>query len=97
MAAYLMFGEYSSASIQRISAKRTRQALNLIAKCQGRVLSMYALMGQTDLVLIVEFPGNREALKASLAISRLTGISFHTSPAITVEDLDSLAGKDEDA
>lgn len=51
----------------------------------GKVKAIYALLGERDLVLIVDLPGLQEAL------SRLTDISFSPSAALNVEDFDRLA------
>jgi uncharacterized protein with GYD domain len=47
-------------------------------------------MGEHDLVLVVEFPDNESALKASVGLSRLLGISFKTAPAVSIEAFDRL-------
>ncbi len=94
MATFLMFGEYSVESLKRISGKRTKDAVNLIKKYGGEVKGMYALLGEKDLVFIVTLPGVKEAIKASVGLSKLTGISFTTSPAVTVDEFDKiLAGR----
>ncbi len=90
MATFFMFGKYSSEALKGISDERTKNAVSAIEKCGGKVKSMYALLGEYDLVLIVELPGTKEAVKASLGLNKLTGISFSTSPAITVEDFDKM-------
>jgi hypothetical protein len=41
-------------------------------------------------VLVVSLPGTEEAMKASVALTKLTGISFTTMPAVTVQDFDKL-------
>ena len=51
---------------------------------------MYALLGEMDLALIAEFPDTFSAMKASIALSKLTGISFSTSEAMTVEEFDRM-------
>ena len=90
MATFFMLGKYSAEAVKQISAERTSKAASLIEKFGGRVNSMYALLGEYDLVLIVDFPGMQEAMKASLALTQLTGISFSTSAAITVESFDEM-------
>jgi uncharacterized protein with GYD domain len=47
-------------------------------------------LGDVDLVLIVEFPGKEEAIKASVALSKMLEIGFTTAPAVTVEEFDTL-------
>jgi uncharacterized protein with GYD domain len=90
MATYLMFGRYSMDAVGKISAKRTKDANALIADLGGVVKEGYALLGKTDLVLIVDFPGTKQAMKASVALSKLLGISFTTAPAVTVAEFDKL-------
>jgi len=51
---------------------------------------MYATLGQQDLLLVLSLPGTPEAMKASVALTKLTGISFNTMPAVTVQDFDKL-------
>jgi len=52
--------------------------------------SMYVLLGEKDLVFIVNFPEIEQAIKASVALSKLTGISFTTLPAVSVEEFDKM-------
>ena len=91
MATFFMFGKYSPGAIKEISAKRTEKANGIINKYGGTLKSSYALLGDKDLVLIVDLPGVEEAMKTSIAIHKLTGISFTTSEAVPVEDFDRLA------
>ncbi len=93
MATFVMFGKYSESSIKAISAARTKKANSIIAKLGGKVVSFYHLMGEQDLMLVVELPGIEEAMKASVAFAQASGISFTTCPAVTVETFDKLAAK----
>ena len=90
MAVFFMFGKYSSEAIKDISTKRTEKAMDIIKKFGGEVKSMYALLSEEDLVLIVSFPGIEDVMKASVALTRLTGIAFTTSPAVEVEEFDKM-------
>ena len=90
MATYFMFGSYSSEAIKEISAERTDKAAALIKEYGGEFKSGYVLLGEHDLVLIVELPDIEQAIKTSVALSKLTGISFATAPAVTVEDFDKM-------
>jgi len=85
-----MFGRYSQEAIKGISAERTKKVIEAIEKSGGKVSSMYALLGEYDLVFITDFPSVEAAMKTSVALNKLTGISFSTSPAITVEEFDRL-------
>jgi len=93
MATYYLFGKYSQDSLKQISSQRTQKAKEIIQKLGGKVKSMEALMGDKDLVFVVDLPGTREAAKASLALTKLTGISFSTSEAIGIEEFDKLANE----
>lgn len=90
MTTFFMFGKYSQEAVKGVSSERTRKAVETVTKLGGKVNSMYVLMGENDLVLIVEFPAIGEALKASIALNKLTGIAFSTYPAMTVEQFDKL-------
>jgi uncharacterized protein with GYD domain len=90
MATFLMFGKYSSRALQEMSIQRTDKAVDLVKQFGGEVQAMYATLGQQDLVLVVSLPGTEEAMKASVALTKLTGISFTTMPAVTVQDFDKL-------
>lgn len=93
METFFMFGKYSPQALNKISAERTRKAVSTIQKLGGRVKSVYALLGENDLVFIVNFPSAGQATMASIALAKLTGISFTTSPAIPVDQFDSLINK----
>lgn len=92
MAKFLMLGKYSQEAIKGITAERTNRVKDTIEKGGGKINSMFALLGNYDLVFLVDFPGIQEAIKTSVALTKLTGISFTTSPAITVEEFDKLVG-----
>jgi len=93
MATYVMFGKYSAEAMKGASKGRTAEANAAVQKCGGQIKAVYALLGQTDLLVIADFPGTSEAVKASLALAKLTGISFTTSPAIAVDELDKILGE----
>jgi uncharacterized protein with GYD domain len=92
MATFFMFGRYSSDAVGAISAERTAKAEALIGGLGGKVKAGYALLGDTDIVLIADFPGVSEAMKASIELNKLLGISFTTAPAVTVDEFDKLVG-----
>jgi len=90
MSTFLMFGKYSPGALQAISSQRTRQAVEMIQKLGGQVQAMYATLGEHDLVLVVDFPGTAEAMKASVGLAKMTGIGFTTAPAVAVEEFDRM-------
>jgi uncharacterized protein with GYD domain len=90
MPIFMMFGKYSSEALKGISPERTDKAVEVIKKNGGKVVSMYAVLGEHDLVLTLDFPDSEKALAASVALNKLTGISFTTSPVVEVEKFDKL-------
>jgi uncharacterized protein with GYD domain len=90
MNTYLMFGQYSSEALKGVSSARTEQANNLIKENGGEIVAQYTLLGENDLLFIVKFSSAEEVIKSSVALSKLTGISFHSVPAITVEQFDKM-------
>ena len=90
MAKFFMYGKYTKEALGGISADRTKKALDVIAKAGGKVNSMYALLGKYDIVLITDFPGVTEVMKASVALNKLTNISFTSFSAITMEEFDKV-------
>jgi len=90
MATFLMLGNYSSEGLEGMSAERTGAVEDLVKKFGGKMKALYALLGEHDLVAIVEFPGTEQAMQASVAVSKLTKIAITTSPAVAVKDFDKL-------
>ena len=93
MSIFLMFGRYSPEAVKGISAERTEKARELIEKNGGKIISMYAVMGEHDLVFTIDFPNEKKAMSASFALYRLTGIHFTTSPVVDVEKFDTLVAE----
>ena len=93
MATFLMLGNYNKEAMEGISAERTKKAEKIISEQKGRVLSLYALLGQHDLALLLELPDVESAMKVSIALGRATGVGFTTLPAVDVSVFDKLAAK----
>ena len=93
MAIFMMFGKYTSEALRGISPERTEQVVEVIEGNGGKVISMYAVMGEHDLVFTLDFPESENAFATSVALNRITGISFTTSPVVDVEMFDSLIAK----
>jgi len=88
MAKFLMLGRYSQEAVKGITVDRTNKVKEIIEKAGGKINAMYALLGKYDLAFIVDFPAVSDCMKASVVITKLTGIGFTTSSAITVEEFD---------
>lgn len=90
MTTFFMFGKYNADAIKGISINRTQQAIDEIKKLGGEVNAMHALLGEYDLLFCINLPDINAAMKASVALTKLTGISFNTCPAISVEAFDQV-------
>ncbi len=88
MATFMMFGKYSAQALKGISPERTEQTRVIIKEHGGELMAGYAVAGGLDIVLIVELPDNARAMAVSAALTKLTGVAFTTSPAVTLEEFD---------
>lgn len=91
MATYLMFGTLTQAARKAVSAKRTEDALVLIKEHGGEFKAGYALLGEVDLVVILDLPDTERAIQVSVGLSRLLDINFRTAPAVGIDEFDKLA------
>ena len=91
MQTFVMLGKYSQQAIKEMSPKRTQNTEDIITQMGGKIHEMYALLGAFDLLFVVDLPGTDDAMRLSVMLSRLTGISFSTYPAVSVGTFDSLA------
>jgi uncharacterized protein with GYD domain len=85
-----MFGKYSLAATNAISEDRTAAAESVIKEHGGSFTAGYALLGDVDMVLIVELPDTERAMQTSAALTKLLGVSFSTVPAISPEAFDRI-------
>jgi uncharacterized protein with GYD domain len=90
MSTFIVLGKYSIDGIKDVSPKRTKKAAAIIEANGGQLKAVYALLGKFDLLAITEFPGVKEAMKASIELTKNLNIAFTTMPAITVEEFDNL-------
>ena len=90
MATFLMFGSYTPQAMKEMSAERTGKANDLVKKHGGTITSMYATLGKQDVLIIADFPGAEQAMKASVALTKMTNIGFSTSPAVSIEQFDKM-------
>jgi len=90
MSTFFLFGRYSADAMQKISGERTSQACQIVEKLGGKVHDIYALLGEYDLVMIVEMPNMADAMKAAVVLGRTTGITFSTAAAMSVSEFDKM-------
>jgi len=96
MPIFMMFGKYTTEAMRGISPERTEKAIEIIRQNNGKIIQMVAVMGEHDLVFTLDFPDLESAMATSLALHKLTGISFTTSPVVEVEMFDKLLAKVKD-
>jgi uncharacterized protein with GYD domain len=94
MTTFVMLGRMSGESIKEISPQRTVDALALIQKYGGKLKSGYVMLGKYDLIMILDLPNMEQAIKTSVGLSRLLGVTFATSAAITFDEFDKLMVED---
>lgn len=92
MATYIMLGTYSAKGIRGASSARSDDAIKAIEQHGGKLKDVWALLGDIDLVVVVDMPSTEAAMKTSLALTRLLGVTFSTSPALTYKEFDKLLG-----
>jgi uncharacterized protein with GYD domain len=90
MGTFFMFGKYTPESIREMSVARTEQAIDVVQNLGGDIIAMHALLGEYDLLFCVRLPSLEDAMRASVELTRLTDITFKTSPAVTVETFDRM-------
>ncbi len=90
MGLYLMHGKYNPGSLQKISSERTEKAKDLVQENGGKIKACYAMLGENDLLFVVNFPNVKSVVKTSVEMGNLLGISFSTTPAITIDEFDQL-------
>lgn len=92
MGTFFMFGRYTSDAAEGISAERTAKARQVFKDLGGQIKYIYALLGEYDVVLIAELPNMAAAMQASIALKKLSGVSFFTAAAMPIEDFDRMMG-----
>jgi uncharacterized protein with GYD domain len=92
----MMFGKYTSEAMKGISPVRTQKAVEIIKENGGKIISMYAVMGEHDLVFTLDFPEADQVFATSVALKKMSGISFTTSAVVEVEKFDKLIAEVKD-
>ncbi len=90
MRTFLIFGKSSPEELKEISLKYRAEVVRLVNSFGGDVRSMYVMFRERYLILIFAFPGIKGAMRASIALSKLTGISFTTSPEVAIDEFNKI-------
>ena len=86
MRTFMVFGKSSSEELKQISLKYRAEVVSLVKDFEGDVKSMYVMLREKYLIFVLVFPGINRAMKASVALSKLTGISFRILPVVPVDE-----------
>ena len=87
---FIMLGKYTIDGLKNASKERTKKAIKIIEKNNGKLNSIYTLLGEYDIILNTDFSDIKDAMKSSIELTKLTNIAFTTMPAISVEEFDNL-------
>jgi uncharacterized protein with GYD domain len=91
MASYILFGSYSPDAVHKISAGRTKELQSALKEAGAEIKETCALLGgQYDVLVKIEVPGVKEAMKASIQATRLTGMNFTTCATVDIEEFDKV-------
>ena len=91
MPLYVTLMKYTTEGIKGISAERGQQIRNLVASKGGEPVVGYALMGEWDVLTVMEYPDEKSAMSALVAIGKLGIFTTQTMTAIPVEEFQNLA------
>ncbi len=72
MSTYFMFGKYSHEATKEITPERTAKAIKIIDKLGGQVKGMYAILGDYDIIMLIEGPDMETIIKISVDLHILT-------------------------
>jgi len=86
MKTFLISGKSSPKELKELSLKYKAEIVRLVKDFGGDVGSMYVILREKYMILISVFPGMKPAEKAPITLSKFTGISFRTLPAISVDE-----------
>ena len=90
MRTFMILGKSTSEELKEISLKYRVEVVRLVKNFGGDVKSMYVMVKEKYLVIFFVFPGLKRAMKASIALSKLTGISFRILPVVPVDEFSKI-------
>ena len=90
MRTFMILGKSSSEELKEISLKYRAEIVSLVENFGGDVKSMYVMLKEKYLIFVLAFPGIKRATKASIVLSKLTGISFWILPVVPVDEFSKM-------
>ena len=95
MPKYLLQARYNADGVRGVmkdgGTKREAAARSLVESLGGTVESFYFCHGDSDAVVICEFPDVASALAGVLAVNASGAVRLSTIPLITPEEIDAAA------
>lgn len=93
MPLYVTLGKYTAEAMKAINEVPERFAQNrsLIESQRGKLVAVYGLLGEWDLLVISEFPDEQSAMSALLTMGKAGRITTQTMTAVSMDDFITLA------
>lgn len=93
MPLYVTLAKYTQQGRQNINGvpERFQNARRLVESKGGRVIALYGLLGEWDLMAITESPDEKTAMHIAMTIGKQGNISAQTMTAVSEEDFVNLA------
>ncbi len=85
---YLAMLKYTAEGVKGIGAARTTEVKEAIKRVGGKFLDGYELLGRYDAMIIAEYPDEKAAIKATIALNKLIGVTSDTMVAIQIDEFD---------
>jgi uncharacterized protein with GYD domain len=93
MPLYVTLMKYTQQGRQNINGvpERFQNSRSLVESKGGKVIAIYGLLGEWDLMAITESPDEKTAMSITMAIGKQGNISAQTMTAVSEEDFANLA------
>jgi uncharacterized protein with GYD domain len=97
MPKFLIQGNYTAQGakgVQKDGGSKRRQVVEtLLKEAGGKLDAFYFTFGEMDFAIIAELPDTVSSAALSLAVNSTGAVSLHTTPLITVEEMDAASKK----
>ncbi len=85
---YIAMLKYTTEGVKGISAARTAEAKEAIKRAGGKFIAGYEILGTYDAMIIAEYPDEKAAIKSTIELNKLIGVSSDTMIAIPIDEFD---------
>ena len=93
MSKYLFCGNYTTEGLKGLlstgAAKRRDLVAETVKGLGGSLESFHLAFGETDVFVIVDLPGDKEAAALALTVSAAGGVSLRTVKLLTPDEVDA--------